>query len=398
MNSIERVRAALTFSEPDRVPVMNISKNYLELLRHSDVFPMALSASKSWMPGHGETEIGLFPKPIDPFYRWKEPAWVNEPKYKQIRQDTHELIDEWGCIWNVSPHINNMGHPGRPSLPDWDALDDYMIKYFPDPTEAHRYRMFNRLGKIFGKKKYRMGIFGDGPFSIAANMRGFAHFLADHIRNPKKVTYLLDQIVEYFITVMKIWKSTGDVHGFMIYDDLGEQDRPYMSVKMFDKFYENVYGRLYSAAHDLGCEFHHHSCGKVVKLIPSLIKWGVDALEFDSPRMNGYLELEPYRGKIMFWGCVNIQSIYPKGTVDEVSREVRCMIRNLGTSSGGFGAYFYDNWKDIEVPKANTRAFKNGLKKYGIYAKIPPTWWTRSFPETKEGNDNSYNTQVKQKT
>ena len=381
INSFERVRAALNFSEPDRVPVMNFSDNYLELLVYSDVFPMVLSASKSWMPGHSDNEIGLFPKPGDPFYRWKKPVWASDPKYKDIRKGTHELIDEWGCIWNKSPHIYNIGHPGRPSLPDWDTLDDYIAQYFPNPNETDRYRVFNRLGKIFGSKKYRMGIFGDGPFSIAANMRGFSTFMADHIRNPNKVTYLLDQIVENFIAVMKMWKSTGDVHGFMIFDDLGEQDRPYMSVRMFDVFYEKVFGRLYSAAHDLGCDFHHHSCGKNVKLLPSLIKWGVDAMEFDSPRMNGYPELEPYRGKTMFWGCVNIQSIYPGGSATEVSREVWHMVRNLGTSKGGYGAFFYDNWKDIKVPQTNIRAFKKGLKQYGIYRKIPPSWWTSPLPE-----------------
>ena len=360
---------------------MNFSKNYLDILFHSDVFPMVLSASKSWMPGHNENEIGLFPKSGDPFYRWKKPAWVNDLKYKDIRKGTYEMIDEWGCIWNQSSLTNNIGHPGRPSLPDWNTLDDYIAKYFPNPTETYRYRMFNRLGKIFGRKKYRMGIFGDGPFSIAANMRGFSNFLMDHVRNPKKVAYLLEQIVDNFITIMKNWKKTGDVHGFMIFDDLGEQNRSYMSVKMFDKFYEKVYGRLYSVAHDLGCDFHHHSCGKNVILLPSLIKWGVDAMEFDSPRMNGFLELEPFLGKIMFWGCVNIQSLYPKGSVTDVSREVWHMIRNLGTSKGGFGAYFYDNWKDIEVPKVNIQAFKKGLKHFGVYNKIPPSWWTSPLPK-----------------
>ena len=44
-----------------------------------------------------------------------------------------------------------------------------------------------------------------------------------------------------------------------------------------------------------------------------MIKWGLDAIELDSPRMSGYPDLKPYRGKIMFWGCVNIQSIYVTG-------------------------------------------------------------------------------------
>jgi hypothetical protein len=106
-----------------------------------------------------------------------------------------------------------------------------------------------------------------------------------------------------------------------------------------------------------------------------LIEWGLDAIELDSPRMSGYVDLRPYRGKIMFWGCVNIQSIYTLGTPEEVEREVWHMVRNLGTENGGFGAYLYPQPKDIRTKRANIRAFKKGVKKYGVYSEIPAHWW-----------------------
>jgi hypothetical protein len=61
--------------------------------------------------------------------------------------------------------------------------------------------------------------------------------------------------------------------------------------------------------------------------------------------MSGYNDLKEYRGKIMFWGCVNIQSIYIHGTPEEVEREVWHMVRNLGTpdakkSNEKFGIWF----------------------------------------------------------
>lgn len=381
MNSIERVRAALHFEEPDRIPVYNISSNYVEMLVRSDVFPMLLSPSKEFNPGWTEEEIGLYPKADDPFFRWKRPPWTKEAKYVEMRRNTYKMLDEWGCIWENSAKVNTMGHPSRPSLLDWKNLERYVQRYFPHPNDLHRYRLFNRLGRIFGRKKYRMGLFSMGPLGIAANMRGFANFMGDHRKNPTQVRKLLDFIVENIVQTMKKWKQTSDVHGFMLFDDLGEQDRPFMSVKMFDAFYEEVYARLYTAAQDLGCEFHHHACGKVDSLIPTLIRGGVDAMEFDSPRMTGYPNLQPFRGQIMFWGCVNIQSIYPQGSVDEVTREVWHMMRNMGTSKGGFGAYFYREWNDIEVPKPNIKAYKAGLKQFGTYAKIPQSWWDAPLPE-----------------
>ena len=86
----------------------------------------------------------------------------------------------------------------------------------------------------------------------------------------------------------------------------------------------------------------------------------------------------------MFWGCVNIQSIYVKNPSDEVTREVWHMMRNLGTPEGGFGAYFYTQYKDIQVPKENIKAFSQGIKNYGNYSKIPSEWWDAPVNEDWE--------------
>jgi hypothetical protein len=88
----------------------------------------------------------------------------------------------------------------------------------------------------------------------------------------------------------------------------------------------------------------------------------------------------------MFWGCVNIQSIYTNGTPEECEREVWHMVRNLGTKHGGFGAYFYPTPTDLKAPKKNIKAFQKGLKKYGTYADIPNEWWKAPVP--KEWDDN----------
>ena len=224
------------------------------------------------------------------------------------------------------------------------------------------------------------------PFMIACNMRGFENFMVDHILNPDKVKFLLNYLKDWFVKSMKMWAKYGDPHGFIIADDLGTQDSPFMSPQMFKEFYEPVYSPLFETAHDLGCEFHLHSCGKVDRLIPHFIDWKLDALEFDSPRMSGYTDLKPFRGKIMFWACVNIQTIYTQGTPEECEREVWHMMRNLGTKNGGFGAYFYAQPEHIKAPSKNIRAFARGLKKYGNYSKIPPEWW--DYPTVEKWEDN----------
>ncbi|MHA1803297.1 MAG: uroporphyrinogen decarboxylase family protein [Promethearchaeota archaeon] len=381
MDSLERVKAALYFNYPDKVPVFN--------LVGGDVFPIPLTYSKNWKPGWNEGEQGLFPH-VRGHYNWDRPEWAkNNPEYEGTnwRKIPHEEIDEWGCIWNLKGNDTDMGHPGRPSLLDWNNYDDYVKKYKPDASDKSRYAFALNLVKGLRETKYLMLLFPTfGPSQVVAAMRGFSTYLVDHWKHPEEIKKVLKLVAEYHVDLMKYAFKYGlKPHGIWLVDDLGEQQGPFFSPRIFKKFYEAPYKLIIDEAHALDLEVHLHCCGKIDALLPALIEWGLDAIELDSPRMSGYKDLRPYRGKIMFWGCINIQSIYPKGTPEEVEREVWHMIRNLGTEKGGFGAYFYPTPRDIHVKRANIKAFERGLKKYGDYSKIPQHWWSTPFID--EWND-----------
>lgn len=384
MNSIERVKAALNFTNPDKVPIWKFSSG-------SDVYALFSLPSKNWRPGHVKDEIGLFPHGTEDLIRyglwkWDKPEWAKNPRYKDWQNLRREEIDEFGTIW-IKSGINTMGHPGRPSLLDYSKLDEYFEKYTPNFNEKNRYSFSIRTSMEKAKDKYRMCSLGLGPFQIASQMRGFNEFLVDHYKKKNELKKLLDYLTAVFVNYEKMWVKYGaKPHGFVVYDDLGEQKGPFFSPKIFKEFYEPMYRSLIETAHELDCDFHLHCCGKIDPIIPLLIDWGLDAVELDSPRMTGYPELNQFRGKIMIWGCINIQSIYTKGTSEECEREVWHMVRNLGTPKGGFGAYFYPQVDHIQVSDANIDAFTKALDKYGIYKDIPKHWWT--FPVVDEWKDN----------
>ncbi len=372
MNSIERVKAAIHFSSPDRVPVYKAGLG--------DVLPMPMMPSKNWQPGHNEKEAGLFPFHYDDrwiklgLYRWKKPQWAKARAYKSWLRIPHEEIDEFGCIWNRDGNNTSMGHPGKPALPDWAGYDNYISSYSPEPDDKTRYIDFLRISKLVGARMYRMCQLGfQGPFTMAAAIRGFTNFMIDHRRNSENLKRLLNHLTDFYIESAKCWVKYGaKPHGFILYDDLGDQQRTFMSPTLFKEFYQPVYQRIIDTVHELECEMHLHSCGKIDALIPMFMDWGLDALEFDSPRMVGYQDLEPFRGKIMMWGCLDIQQFYSKGciaTAAECEEEVNRMIKCMGTPEGGFGAYFYPQPYHLETPKENIRAFQRGLKKYGKYNK-----------------------------
>lgn len=382
MNSLERVKAAIYFNKPDKVPVFNLVSG--------DIFLIPIIHSKNWKPGWNEGEEGLFPH-IRGTFNWDRPDWAkNNPKYEgnNWRKIPHEEIDEWGCIWNMKGNDQDMGHPGKATLLDWKDYDDYISKYTSNADDKSRYEIALDLGSKVNHDLYFMLLLPTfGPSQVVAAMRGFTNYLVDHRKHPKELEGALELVAEYHVKLMKnSFKYGVNPHGIWLVDDLGEQNGPFFSPKTFKKHYESSYKYIIDEAHALGMEVHHHCCGKIDPLLPVLIEWGLDAIELDSPRMSGYSNLKPYQGKIMVWGCVNIQSIYTQGTPEEVEREVWHMVRNLGTKNGGFGAYFYPTPRDIKVPRKNIKAFERGLKKYGDYSKIPSHWWEYPVNETWKDN------------
>jgi hypothetical protein len=272
-------------------------------------------------------------------------------------------------------------------LPKWEKYDEYFAKYAPNPTDRSRFRLAFELKEHGDPEKYRLLMpMYHGLSQLSSYIRGFNNYLIDHKRNPNQLKRLLEHIADYYVDLIKTSIKLGlEPHGLWLTDDLGEQSGPFIHPKMFDTFYEPSYKRIFDIAHDFGLDVHMHCCGKVDELLPSFIKWGLNAIEFDSPRMSGYTDLKQYRGKIMFWGCVNIQSIYWNGSPGEIEREVWHMIRNLGTKYGGYGAYFYDDYKDINITRKSIKAFSKGVEKYGDYSKIPEHWW--DYPTVEVWND-----------
>jgi len=382
MNSRERIQTALKFTKPDKVPIFDMVSG--------DLMPLPIVHSKKWRPGWNEGEEGLFPH-VRGAYNWERPDWaIENPEYQgnNWRKIKHEEIDQWGCIWNMKGNDQDMGHPGRPSLPNWDDFENYISKYTPDASEESRYEPALQLRNMVENDRYfTLNLVSHGPSQVVAAMRGFNTYLIDHKKHPKELKRALQVVADYHVDIMRYSKKYGlKADGIWVVDDLGEQKGPFFSARTFNNLYEDSYRTIIDEAHNLDLDVHLHCCGKIDPLLEPLIKWGLDAIELDSPRMSGYNDLRPYRGKIMFWGCVNIQSIYTQGTPDEVEREVWHMMRNLGTKNGGFGAYFYPTPRDIRASRKNIKAFKQGLKRFGTYEKIPDHWWNAPISEEWEND------------
>ncbi len=359
MKSKERVKRALTFNKPDHVPIYKLSFTP----PYNDVFAIFNLPLKSWQP----CEKNIYPHAITNLiqklrlYRWKRPDWAPKDWWKHAREE----IDQWGCYWNRSENDLTMGHPGRPAIDTWDKLETWEG---PDAADPKAYRILNLLSKPFFRK-YKVGVIHDLIYiqNRVSMLRGFTNLLIDHHRNPKQVHQLIEKVTDIFMSNVEMLVTKYKPDGIWACDDLGTQQAPFFSPALFRKFYADPYKRIIGYLHDHDCAFHLHSCGNIGDLIPTFIDIGIDSLQFDSPRMSGFERLREFRGKLPFWACVNIQTVYPNGTPEEVEKEVIEMIRTFSTQEGGFLAIFYTDLRVLNAPKANAKAFYKAVKKWGKY-------------------------------
>ena len=356
MKSKERVIRALTFNKPDHIPVFDFP--------FYDVFSFDNLPPKSWQP----SEKNLYPHLLTPairtwgLYRWKRPAWAPKDWWNYKREE----IDQWGCYWiNGGRDDLSMGHPGRPAIESFDQIETWEG---PNTADKNVYKFMERFSKFF-PRKYKVAVIHDIIFIYdrVSMLRGFENFLKDHFKNPSQLHQLIDKVTDLFLKNVEMLLTEFKPDGIWACDDLGSQQAPFISPAFFKKFYSDPYKKITRYVHDHNATFHLHSCGNIGQLIPTLIESGVDALEFDSPRNSGFDELVKYRGKFPFWACVNIQSVYPRGTPEEVEQEVKEMIRTFSAQEGGFIADFYPDPRVIGVPKRNIKAFHAALKKWGNY-------------------------------
>ena len=153
----------------------------------------------------------------------------------------------------------------------------------------------------------------------------------------------------------------------MLGSDWGSQLDLLMSPDTWEAMIRPGEQREYDLVHSYGKDVWVHSCGNIVKAIPSLIEMGLDVLNPVQPRARDMdpLSLKAEFGdEIAFLGGVDVQETM-RGSVEGVKSEVRQRIEELGPG-GGFVLAPSHNFGD-DVPLENILAFFETAREYGLY-------------------------------
>ncbi|MBP1777148.1 MAG: putative methyltransferase [candidate division NC10 bacterium] len=203
-------------------------------------------------------------------------------------------------------------------------------------------------------------------------LRGFENFYTDLVAEPEFAEALMQGVADYQIALYEhILAEVGPyVDVVMVAEDLGSQDGPLISPHTYRGMIKPVQKRIWHFIKSrTNARLFLHSCGSVRRYIPDLIELGVDIL---NPVQVAAAEMDPAELKrefgkdLTFWGggC-DTQRVLTFGTRDDVEREVRLRIRELGPGGG----FVFNQIHNIQpgVPAENIVRMFDTVLTHGVY-------------------------------
>lgn len=248
---------------------------------------------------------------------------------------TKKGIDEWGAVWdNVG--FSNLGEVKDFPLKDWKDFKDLKI---PDIHEPRRWENLKGARERAGDK-FLMGS-GISIYERVHFIRGLENTWMDIYDAPDRLCELIEILVEMNIVAIKKYAEEG-VDGFMFCDDWGLQNRLMISPQSWRKIWKPHYARIYKAAHEAGMLTFLHSCGYIIDILDDLIEIGLDVIHMDQQENMGLENLSNrFAGRLTFFAPVDIQKTMAYGTLDDIRKYCRQMVKHLNRPEGGFIPCWY---------------------------------------------------------
>lgn len=325
MNGKQRVLCAVAREQPDRVPV-DFSANAGTLRRLMD--DLGVSAHRELLDRLHVDVVDLRGV-VDPVYCGPVPK-------EAVRADG-VTENFWGMCSRVMQTATGPEEAWCEfSLESAASVDELRRHRWPEPDWFDFSDFAERL-----KPWEDLAVMASGPsvFQHPTFLRRSDLLLMDMVARPEMADYLMDRFTDFYVTFFDAMfaGAPGKIDILRIADDLGMQDRLLFSPAVFDRHFAPRLKRLIEMAHRHGVKVMFHSCGAIVPLIDRLIALGVDVLDPLQIRAKGmdpaYLK-ETFGPRIALHGSLDTQYTLPRGSGDDVRREVRRMIDILGPGGG----------------------------------------------------------------
>ncbi len=410
MTSRERVIAALSHEETDRVPIdfggsriTGISATaYKKLLQYlgrdegvrlydiKQQLAMPSIEMTRFMGGDIAQLTRLGPTTGMPFLqidRWKEgkmtdgshclvpeaydPVFLDDGSMEIHRDgDTFARCSSGSLYFDVT--IAPLRDANTP-----EDIDDYK---WPDPwTEREENFISSEIARLYHGTDLAifagMPVFDCSFFEIGQNHFGFENLLMNFYLKRDMMEYWLDTVLEHHLgTLDKFLKIAGPyISVIQMNDDFGTQDNLLIPPELYRELIkprQHKWIEFVKARSD--AKIFLHCDGAVEEIIDDFIEIGIDIL---NPLQTGARGMEPgkikskYGKNLSFWGGgIDTQSTLPFGSTGDIKNEVQERIRILGRGGGYVFGTIHNIQSDITPDKI--MAVFETASKYGKYPLV----------------------------
>jgi hypothetical protein len=332
MKSRERVKKAIHFEGPDRIP------HYLPDGKPNDILWL-------WMdkPAHIQ-------------------EWTNQG-------DNDVMIDCWGTKFQrVAGGRIGRGEVLEPVLPDITKQAEYQLPDLMLPEAVAKVKKAIDDNNADDDPKYVLGVM---PYSSlnegTHNLMGIENMFLAYYEHPDELKAFIARLAEKQAQSIRLLAELG-CDGIMGYDDWGLQDSLMVGLPQIEEFFMAHYRKNWALAHELGMDVWLHSCGNIIDVLPLFIEAGLNVIQQDQQENMGLENLsEKFGGKLAFWSPVDIQRTMIEGSPDEVAAYAKRMIETLGAHNGGFISMAYSTPEDVNHTPENMAAMCNSFRLHEKY-------------------------------
>ena len=402
MISRERISAALNHREPDRIPI-DLSGH-----RSSGIMAMAYARLRA--------HLGLPKLPIRIYDPVQQLAIVDEDVLQRFQIDTVELgrafalEDQWWTDWELpdgTPCLMPVwakperidgewairsAKSGRviSRMPEnviyfeqtyWPFAENDALEGLDDALEESMWTAVSAVpGPLVsgpdgpqklqaGARQLRsqtdraiLGLFGGNLLEMGQFLYRNDNFFLLLAGEPARAHQFLDAVVQMHLrNLERFLKAAGPFIDVILFgDDLGMQQGPQISPKMYREFFQPREALLWKRTRELAphLKIMLHCCGGVRELLPGLIDAGLDAI---NPVQITCAGMEPgalkrdFGKRLTFWGggCDTREAL-----IHNTPAQVRDHVRRLMDLWRPGGGYVFQQVHNImaDVPPANVVA------------------------------------------
>jgi uroporphyrinogen decarboxylase len=186
-----------------------------------------------------------------------------------------------------------------------------------------------------------LGLFGGNLFEAGQFLYRMDRFLEMLAGEPAQVHAFLDRLLEFHLANLeRFLGAVGPYIDVIVFgDDLGGQNAPLLSPRMYREFFKPRHSQLWRRAKQLAnVKVMLHCCGAVRPLLPDLIDAGIDAInpvQISCRGMDAAELKRDFGSELTLWGggC-DTQSMLPTASAEEVRQHVQRQVDILAPGGG----------------------------------------------------------------